>query len=75
MPADTRRLQTQSQERHPKPTARRGAGLGGTPAEGRPHEQRPLFDDVNVLLPIWLGGRGDRPAFAIGPGQENHLRG
>ena len=27
-----------------------------------------FFDDVNVLVSIWLGGRGDRPAFAIGPG-------
>ena len=45
-----------------------GRGLGGITAEGRPQERRPLFDDVNVLVPIWLGGRGDRPAFAIGPG-------
>ena len=23
-------------------------------------------DDANVLVPVWLGGRGDRPAFPIG---------
>ena len=24
-----------------------------------------FLDDVNVLVPVWLGGRGDRPAFAM----------
>ena len=71
MHVDTR-LQAQSQERHPgrNPQLGGGWGLGGIPAEGRPHEQRPLFLDVdaNVLVPVWLGrgGRGDRPAFPIG---------
>ena len=26
-----------------------------------------FLDDANALVPVWLGGRGDRPAFAIGP--------
>ena len=25
-----------------------------------------FLDDVNVLVPVWLGGRGDRPGFPIG---------
>ena len=25
-----------------------------------------FLDDANVLVPVWLGGRGDRPAFPIG---------
>ena len=25
-----------------------------------------FLDDSNVLVPVWLGGRGDRPAFPIG---------
>ena len=25
-----------------------------------------FFYDVNVLVPVWLGGRGDRPGFPIG---------
>ena len=25
-----------------------------------------FLDDANVLVPVWLGGRGDRPAFLIG---------
>ena len=24
-----------------------------------------FLDDANVLVPVWLGGRGDPPAFAI----------
>ena len=24
-----------------------------------------FLDDVNVLVPVWLGGRGDPPAFSI----------
>ena len=27
-----------------------------------------FLDDVNVLVPVWLGGRGDRPGFpTVGP--------
>jgi len=44
--------------------------LGGIRADGRPQEHPPLVDDVNVLVPIWLGGRGDRPGFPIGPEQD-----
>ena len=44
--------------------------MGGIRADGRPQEHPRLVDDVNGLIPIWLGGRGDRPAFAIGPEQE-----
>ena len=29
-----------------------------------------FLEDANVLVPVWLGGRGDRPAFAIGPRQD-----
>ena len=34
-----------------------------------------LMTSCNVLVPIWLGGRGDRPGFPIGPEQEIYLGG
>ena len=67
MPADTR-LQTQSQERHPNET--HSSEGGGVWAEHLPKAalmSNDLFlDDANVLVPVWLGGRGDRPDFPIG---------
>ena len=34
-----------------------------------------FLDDANVLVPVWLGGRGDRPAFPIGRNRIFMVRG
>jgi len=43
--------------------------LGGIPAEGRSHMSKPTTSfwvtPIYVLVPVWLGGRGDRPGFPI----------
>ena len=50
------------------PETHRSEG-GGVWAEYLPNAaltSNDLFlDDANALVPVWLGGRGDRPAFAM----------
>ena len=38
--------------------------MGGIPAFLTSNDL--FLDDANVLVPVWLGGRGDRPGFPIG---------
>ena len=54
----------------PETHSSEGAGFGRNSGEYLPKAaltSNDLFlDDANVLVPVWLGGRGDRPAFPIG---------